>query len=54
MHNRFTIMNYGADSVVTEADRADLKALYEQAWSGALKQINGTLIKFFKPYSAAA
>ena len=52
-HSRFSIMNYGADSRLTEADRADLKALYAQVWSGALKTINGTPIKLFKPFSAA-
>jgi len=25
---KFTIMNYGADSELTDADRSDLKALY--------------------------
>lgn len=52
-HSRFSVMNYGADSKLTEADRADLKALYAQVWSGALKTVNGTPIKLFKPFSAA-
>lgn len=52
-HNRFSIMNYGGDSKLTDADRADLKALYAQVWSGALRAINGTPIKLFKPFSSA-
>jgi len=48
--NKFTIMNYGALSQLTDTDRSDLKALYTLAWSGELKQINGTPIKFVKPY----
>jgi hypothetical protein len=51
-HDRFTIMNYGGDSVLTDADRADLKALYQQVWSGALTNINGTPIRLMKPFSA--
>lgn len=48
----FTIMNYGADSRLTDADRADLKTLYRQAWSGQLTNINGTQIRLMKPFSA--
>lgn len=51
-HNRFSIMNYGADSVLTDADRADLKSLYEQVWAGTLLGINGTPIKLVRPLSA--
>jgi hypothetical protein len=51
-HVRFTIMNYGADSALTDADRADLKALYEQARSGQLRAINGTPIMLVRPFSA--
>jgi hypothetical protein len=46
----FSIMNYGSKSVLTDADKADLKRLYELAWSGDLTQINGTPIRFMKPY----
>lgn len=49
-HNRFTIMNYGEDSTLTDADKSDLKKLYQAAWSGELKNINGTEIRFVKPY----
>jgi Metallo-peptidase family M12B Reprolysin-like len=53
-HQRpFSIMNYGAKSVMTPADRADLKALYEKAWAGELTQINGTRIKLVKPFHMA-
>jgi hypothetical protein len=48
--DKFTIMNYGALSQLTETDRSDLKTLYALAWSGKLTQINGTPIKFVKPY----
>ena len=51
-HDRFTIMNYGADSRLTDADRSDLKALYQQVWSGAITNINGTPIKLMRPFSA--
>lgn len=49
-HSRFSIMNYGADSKLTDADISDLKTLYEQVWSGSLKKINGTPIVQVKPY----
>lgn len=52
-HVRFSIMNYGADSVMSDSDRSDLKALYRQVWSGALKSINGTPIRLVKPYHAS-
>ncbi|MBF0434364.1 MAG: matrixin family metalloprotease [Magnetococcales bacterium] len=48
-HNPLTIMNYGAQSQLTSADKEDLKRLYQQAWSGQLRQINGTPIKLMKP-----
>lgn len=32
-HSRFTIMNYGSESRLTEADRQDLARLYDAAWS---------------------
>lgn len=51
-HVQFSIMNYGADSYVTDADRSDLKELYRLARSGALRAINGTEIKLVRPWSA--
>jgi Metallo-peptidase family M12 len=52
--NAFTIMNYGNKSRLTEQDRTDLKSLYQLAWSGQLTQINGTPIRFVRPFSSAA
>jgi hypothetical protein len=49
-HEKFSIMNYGPDSKLTPDDRADLKKLYQLAWSGQLTHINGTPIKFVKPF----
>lgn len=49
-HDKFTIMNYGAESRLTETDKADLKRLYEAVWSGRLTEINGTPIRLFRPY----
>jgi len=49
-HDPFTIMNYGAPSILTPADKSDLKHLYQLVWSKQLTQINGTAIKLFKPY----
>jgi hypothetical protein len=51
-HDRFSIMNYGDESVLTENDKSDLKKLYELARSGDLKKINGTPIKFVRPFSS--
>jgi hypothetical protein len=51
-HVRFSIMNYGAESKLTEADKSDLKQLYELARSGSLRAINGTPIKLMRPASA--
>lgn len=48
-HDPFSIMNYGAKSTLTQADKDDLKLLYELAWNGELVKINGTQIKFFRP-----
>jgi len=52
-HSKFSIMNYGADSRLTAADKADLARLYKLAWSGELTKINGTPIRFMKPYHAS-
>jgi hypothetical protein len=49
-HNKFSIMNYGKDSKLSKADRADLSKLYQRAWAGQLTQINGTPIRFVKPF----
>jgi hypothetical protein len=52
-HSPFSIMNYGSQSELTDYDKADLKRLYRSAWSGELKHINGTPIRFVKPFSAS-
>lgn len=53
-HVEFTIMNYGSPSVLTDADRADLRELYELARSGSLTAINGTPIDLVRPASASS
>lgn len=49
-HNKFSIMNYGEDSKLTAYDKSDLKRLYQLAWTGQLTHINGTPIRFVKPF----
>lgn len=49
-HDEFTIMNYGANGELTEADRTDLRLLYQSAWGGTLMEVNGTPIRLVKPY----
>jgi hypothetical protein len=51
-HDPFTIMNYGSQSEMTDTDRADLKLLYQMAWSGELTEINRTPIRLMQPFSA--
>ncbi|EDX82625.1 Matrixin family [Synechococcus sp. PCC 7335] len=51
-HDSFSIMNYGDESRLTEADKADLKKLYQMVWSGELSEINGTRIELVKPSHA--
>lgn len=53
-HDKFSIMNYGELSMLTDADRADLTRLYEEAWSGVLTHINRTPIQFVLPYHTFA
>ena len=48
----FTIMNYGNKSVLTPADKSDLKRLYDLVWAGKLTNINSTPIRLFKPFSS--
>ena len=52
-HQTFSIMNYGANSVMTDNDRTDLEALYEAVWSGDLTNINGTPVQLQRPFSAS-
>jgi hypothetical protein len=49
-HEKFSIMNYNELSELTDTDREDLTQLYTQAWSGQLTDINGTPIRFVRPY----
>jgi hypothetical protein len=49
-HNKFSIMNYGDLSELTDEDKSDLRTLYQLAWSGKLTNINGTPIRFVKPF----
>lgn len=49
-HDKFSIMNYGADSLLTDADRSDLRRLYDEARRLNLKEINRTPIVLVKPY----
>jgi Matrixin len=51
IHRPVSIMNYGPQSQLTADDKSDLKRLYQLAWSGQLTDINGTPIKFVKPFS---
>jgi hypothetical protein len=53
-HNKFSIMNYGELSELTEVDKEDLTLLYQSVWGGELTHINGTPIRLVKPYSALA
>jgi hypothetical protein len=49
----FSIMNYGPKSVMTEADRSDLKSLYELVWTGELTEIAGSKITLVRPFHEA-
>jgi len=50
-HNPLSIMNYGNQSELTDADKRDLKRLYQAVWAGELTEINGTEIRKVRPYS---
>jgi len=49
-HKPFSIMNYGAQSVLTSEDKSDLKRLYQLVWSGELTEINSTPIRLVKAF----
>lgn len=53
-HSKFSIMNYGTLSELTSADKDDLRRLYQLTWAGWLTQINGTPIRFVRPYHMLA
>ncbi len=50
VHEPFSIMNYGSQSVLTADDKSDLRRLYRLVWAGKLTQINGTPIRLVRPY----
>ncbi|MGH0031813.1 MAG: matrixin family metalloprotease [Myxococcota bacterium] len=52
-HKAFSIMNYGAKSVLTETDKSDLRLLYDLVWTGELTDVNKTPIRLVKPYHAS-
>lgn len=49
-HHPFSIMNYGHQSELTDADRSDLRTLYREVWEGSRISINGTPIVAVRPY----
>ena len=49
-HSPFSIMNYGEKSRMTEADKDDLRRLYELVWRRELNAINGTPVVRVRPY----
>jgi hypothetical protein len=49
-HKPFSIMNYGSLSELTVQDKTDLRSLYQLAWSGQMRHINGTPIKLMKAF----
>lgn len=53
-HRKFSIMNYGNLSRLTDADRQDLKRLYASVWKGTLTSINGTPVRLVKPFHTLA
>jgi Metallo-peptidase family M12B Reprolysin-like len=53
-HSSFSIMNYGSMSTLTDADLQDLTQLYRSAWAGRLTAVNGTPIRFVRPFSSLA
>ncbi len=50
-HEKFSIMNYGNESVLTDKDREDLSLLYEKVWDGSVTEINGTPVQLMRPFS---
>ena len=51
-HKKFSIMNYGADSRLTKADKDDLKNLYKNVWAGKIMALNGTPVRLMRPFSS--
>ena len=51
-HKKFSIMNYGEDSKLTDADKNDLARLYKSVWHKQIIALIGTPIRTLTPYSA--
>jgi hypothetical protein len=51
-HKKFSIMNYGVDSKLTDADKSDLRDLYDKVWSREISALNGTRVELMRPYSS--
>jgi hypothetical protein len=51
-HEKFSIMNYGDESVLTDLDRTDLANLYRHVWEGRISALNGTPVRLVRPYSS--
>ena len=51
-HKKFSIMNYGDESQLTDVDKADLSALYKAVWEGKISALNGTPVRLVRPYSS--
>lgn len=51
-HKKFSIMNYGEPSELTDADKADLKLLYENVWSRKIIALNGTPVELMRPHTS--
>ena len=52
--SKFSIMNYGRNSFMTDSDRSDLKNLYAAVWNGELTEIDSAPIQLMYPYSSVA
>lgn len=52
-HAKFSIMNYGELSKLTEIDKEDLRRLYAGTWGGALTEINGTQIRLMQAHHSS-
>ena len=49
-HKKFTIMNYGDDSKLTNDDKSDLRNLYQSVWTGLVTEVNGTPVRLVSPF----
>ena len=51
-HQKFSIMNYGDESQLTDVDKTDLANLYKAVWEGKISALNGTPVRLVRPYSS--